>query len=137
MGQPVTYSTPPPAPDDLPELMPELDDVPELLASGSYLVTRPAATSVSHGVVIPGAAVYFRSTGSLQPTNGQDVQRLPEGLRSRANQVFITNDALRGLDADTAPDQLTIAGVQWECSNVQDWQQNAGYSRVVLTKVPS
>lgn len=116
---------------------PELADAVELLSSGHYLVMRPAAKSVVNGVVDSPPPAYFWALGSMQPTMGRDVQKLPEGIRERESKVFFTTEVLRTKATATTgqPDQVTVDGELFEVSHLDDWQQLGAYHRVVLTKV--
>lgn len=137
MSTPVTYSTPPPAPDDFPELMPELNDVPDLLASGSYLVTRPGPVDIVSGIAVPSAPVYFRAVGSVVPSSGREILTLPEGLRDRETKTLITNATLQPPGPEDKPDLVQVDGVQFKVQKIGDWQQLAGFHQVIMTRVPS
>lgn len=119
------------------QLAPELCDAVDLLASGYYLVARPAAKTVSNGVVDSPPATYFWSKGSMQPVPGRDVQKLPEGIREKELKAFFTCDELKtkATALTGEPDRVTVDGELFEVAHLDDWMQLGAYHRVVLAKV--
>lgn len=83
----------------------------------------------------PKLAAPFSIVGSFQPMNGDELDRLPEGLRSREVQKGFTSTELKGEGATQEPDRVTINGQQWEVQNVERWAELGNYWRVVVARV--
>jgi len=112
----------------------DLSSVVLALSSGTYTVTRRTASAYdTDGLLTAPTTSTLSATGSLQPASGRDLQRLPEGMRTREARVFFTPTLLR---CDVGePDTLAADGDTWEVSNVEAWGTLGSYYKATLLKV--
>lgn len=114
----------------------DLSSVVLSLASGTYTVTRRGASTYdADGVLGTPTSSTFSATGSLQPASGRDLQRLPEGMRTREARIFFTPTALLTAGAGQEPDTVAADGDTWEVSNVESWGPLGNYCKATLLKV--
>lgn len=102
-------------------------------ATGTYTVTRNTASYGSDGRLTAASPTTFSITASVQPLSGRDLQRLPEGKRTREARAVFTPTMLT--PGPNLPDQIQIDGLAWEVDSVQDWQNLGGYYRAVVLKM--
>lgn len=93
------------------------------LASGSYVDGRFVPSGIIDLIPI---------TGSVQPLDDKDVQRLTDGQRTRAKWKLYT---VTPLIVSEKPDTLVYDSVEYEVSAVADWKPQGGYFRYVLLKM--
>lgn len=62
---------------------------------------RAAGTTSSAGIYVPGSETSSTQSGSIQPLTDEELQVLPEGLRSRDPRVILTTSDLRVADPQT------------------------------------
>lgn len=121
-------------------------DVPSLIddfATGTYTLTRRATSGYTGGIANAPTNTTVSISASVQPANGRDLLRLPEGRRTQETQVVFSATELRvggenlGYDADL----ITIAGRTWEVQQVQTWvppgadpSDGVGYRALVQLK---
>ena len=109
----------------------------EFAASGGVSVIRRAAGTNDEGMYRPGAT----TTLTLEPAvihtaSGRDMERLPEGQRTKEAIVILTPEALRiGTPGGVMADRISHAGALWEVTHVEDWLSHAGYFRAIATKI--
>lgn len=74
---------------------------------------RAAGTRAATGYWTPGAATDTSIVASVQPATGEDLQVLPEGLRTARGIRVFTSSELRTADptVGTTSDELVIAGL--------------------------
>lgn len=120
-------------------MLEDMSDAIDLLGSGSYNVTRRAVPLMVDGRVLPSSSTALVVSGSLQPSSGRDVQRLPEGLRDRETIVFFTSTELQAADPATGEpgDRLVANGHTFEVQTHERWQDLGNFHRFVLVKVPA
>lgn len=80
------------------------------------------------------AVEVFSTTGSLQPLSGDQMDRLPEGLRAHEVRAFYSKDKLRVVSPDGGADQVVVDGLPWEVQKVEDWSSLAGYSLAYISR---
>lgn len=113
----------------------DLSDVIALLATGTYTVTRRTDNGYdANGVVSAPTTSTLSALGCAQPLTGRELQRLPEGMRTRELLAFWTETELRGREAGL-PDSLVIDDSTYEVEKVERWANLGNYYRAVLTKV--
>ena len=106
------------------------------LSSGSYTVTRRGPSAYdSDGIRTSPTTSTLTVMGSLQPMSGRDLQRLPEGMRTREGKAFFTPTALLTAASGQEPDTISADGDTWEVSVVDRWAELGNYYRVILLKV--
>lgn len=106
------------------------------LATGTYLVTRRAASTYVDGVATPGAETTFNTVAVAVPVSGRELQRLPEGMRSREVMRIFTEDELRTVQPGSDPDLVSIDGYLFEVQAVSRWVAG-GYYEAFAVKVGS
>lgn len=86
----------------------------EPLGATTVNVQRRAPGTVVNFVVVPGATSTFTIRASVQPLNGREFYRLPEGLRSRATFKLYSVDTLYTVRAgSTQPVDLVQVDGDW------------------------
>lgn len=109
-------------------------DVIDSLSTGVYLVTRRAASSFTHGRAQAGPGLPpFTIRASVQPANGRDLQRLPEGRRAIETRVIYSPTQLQvgGQAAELEADMVEIEGRLWEVQLAEPWPAASGYWRCI------
>lgn len=84
-----------------------------VFATGTYVVTRTAAGTLSSGVYTSGATSTVNITASVQPLNGRDRQVLPEGIGQTDARKVITTTQLYAGGTTYEADKITIDGETW------------------------
>lgn len=116
-------------------------NIAALIASfltGTYTVTRRAAATYVLGNPVAGGTSTFTVQASVQPANGRDLLRLPEGRRSTESRVlYTTTQLLVGAQgAANESDLVAIDGKTWEVQLVETWSPfpltNPGYYRCIV-----
>ena len=96
-----------------------------MVGEATHAWRRFAAGSVgSDGRFADGSTTTSTLRGSLQPAEGDDLQTLPEGDRTKRVRVLFSRTALRTVDqgAGTSADQVTIDTGEWaEVRSVEPW----------------
>lgn len=101
----------------------DMGDAIDLLATGSYVVTRSAAATVDgNGRKTAGATTTFEAVGVMWPAPGRELERLPEGLRDREARMFVTTSKLRTLEAGEADLVDDGEGGTFEVQKNADWK---------------
>lgn len=89
---------------------------------GGVTIRRGSSGSSTKGRYTPGAT--SDTTGvvaSVQPITGDELERLPEGIKSRRPAKLYTKTEVKQKDtaAQTPPDQIIWAGETWEVLSVE------------------
>lgn len=110
--------------------------VRRLASSSALVVTRGSVGTTANGRYSPGPTSTLTIAGSVQPLNGKDLLRLPEGMRTRDLLAVFTETELRVVDAGagTPPDVLTINGAAYEVEKVERWAELGGYWKAIVAK---
>jgi hypothetical protein len=99
-----------------------------------FTVTRqPAAAIGSDGRASLGTPSTFTVNGLAHPMDGDDLERLPEGLRTRELQVFYTPTRLQ---SEPDPDVINIDGELYEVQRVQSWASTGNFFRCIVARRP-
>lgn len=120
-----------------------LVDVSSVVASlSAQSVTRrrsAAPTIDSAGHVVAGATADATITGALQRPGQDALERLPEGMRSRARWLMHTTADIRGGTGTTEagrsgamPDVAIYGGVSYAVVDITDQSAHGQYRRVIL-----
>ena len=98
------------------------------VSSGPAFVNGFATKPASADVVIQAV---------IWPTGGQELQVLPEGLRTREARTLVTTSALQAaINPDVAyPDRFAYDGSTWEVQIVTNWSQKGSYYLSIATKL--
>jgi hypothetical protein len=106
------------------------------LASGTYTVTRKAASSYLVGRQLSAATVATLTiTAVVHPLTGKELARLPEGMRTKELKVVITATELKTQGSSQEPDSIVIGSDTFEVQTVEAWQETGGYYKAVVAKV--
>lgn len=114
----------------------DLCDVVDMLASGTYTVTRRAPPAFVRGRRAPPLQAVFTTLASVQPAGGQAVQRLPEGKRNRETMIMFCCVQLKTAETGQEPDLVAIDGGSFEVESVERWAALGNYYRAVVTRRP-
>lgn len=114
----------------------DLSGVLDDFSTGGYVVAR--ATTVSAGSD-GRASAPSRSTitvrGVVIPMNGNDLQRLPEGLRTKTVQWFYSTVELKAGTGGFEPDIVTIDGRDWQVQSAMPFSTLGNYWQMAVMQV--
>lgn len=107
---------------------------------GNITVTRSVAGVYTSGRWVPGATSPVTVRASVQPATPKQLERLPEGLRTKAGVSVWSTTALRTADEATGlvADVIAWDGASWEVQQVEHWGHYAPgmeHWRAVATRV--
>jgi hypothetical protein len=106
------------------------------LGTGTYTVTRQSPSDYGDdGRLQDPTTSTFDVVASVQPVNGRELQRLPEGLRTSEVRKLYTATQLKTQGAAQDPDLIQIDGDSWEVQTVERWDILGGYWKVLVSKV--
>lgn len=93
----------------------------EPLGARDVSVQRRAASTVTGFVNVPGATSTFTIRGTVQPLNGREFYRLPDGLRSRVTHKLYSTVELFTVKAGSPqpPDRVLVGGEWMEVHKVE------------------
>jgi hypothetical protein len=114
----------------------DMSDVIEMLASGTYTVTRRSPPAFLAGRRQPPIEAVFTTIGSVQPASGQVVDRLPEGKRNHEAMTMWCQVQLKTAEAGQEPDVVAIDGASFEVESCKRWAALGNYYEAVLTRRP-
>jgi hypothetical protein len=120
-------------------LVEDFGDVLAELATGTYDIHPGVApVDVGAGRLRPGtpAPVVEDELCSVQPLQGDDVQRLPEGERVEAWRTVFTRYPLKGPDTRTGrtADVIIIDDVPFAVDKAHPWSGAAGVTQALVRK---
>jgi len=114
--------------------MSNLSETVHAFASGTYLVTRTTQGEYVKGRAGPTTTTNFSTPLSVQPMSGQELLRLPEGMRTRETLVAFSPVPLYPVTDTVVPDVVTVKGKKYEVTTVDDWSSLGGYWRATLVR---
>jgi len=81
----------------------------------------------ANGRALPETEAEVQIDMWIQPSTGDDLQRLPEGLRTQEVVKAYALEELRAGDLSEGqkPDELEIDGVRWQVEQVWDWNDGS------------
>ena len=79
----------------------------------------------------------FPMTASIQPLSMQELQRLPEGMRSQGRVKVYTQIELFTLKQPTGipPDRFSYNGVDYLVETKDDWEDTGDYFKFIAVRV--
>ena len=95
------------------------DVITKFETASSYTVTRRAAGTRVKGVYTEGASSTFEIDAVVVPLNGDEIRALPEAYHQEELRNVYTTTELRA--SDTAPDSISIGGVDYRAFRVERW----------------
>ena len=106
------------------------------LASGTYTVTRSnPGTYGTDGRLSLGSTSTFTITASVQPLNGRDLLRLPDGERTTERLKVYTPTQLFTQGAGQAPDVITVAGINYQVETAEVWGPDGNYYKLIVRSI--
>lgn len=87
----------------------------DVIADTPLTINRPGAPVEVLGELSPGPVTQTQIVASVQPARGHDLQRLPEGRRSRLAVVVISKGEIQ------LEDTFDWGGDTFEVDHVQPW----------------
>jgi hypothetical protein len=107
----------------------DLSSTVSRFATGTYVVTRDARTYGADGRLDTTPSSTFQVTACVQPVAGKDLERLPDGMRTRDVLTIFTATELKEKDV------VAWSGRQYEVDQVEPWSELGGYYRALATRV--
>lgn len=106
---------------------------------GGITVIRREPGGYVDGRVVPGLEVRMEGVeAAVLPAATEDIELLPEGMRSRESRAIWTHFALRTGHANgSLPDRVEVQGVTYEVHAIRDFQAMAGYTKAIAVRVSS
>ncbi len=106
--------------------------------TGTYVVTRRSASAYgTDGRLVVASTSTVSITACVQPLSGRELERLPEGLRTRELKAIYTATELKTQGSGQDPDLVSIDGDSYEVQRCDRWAELGSYWRVVASKVGS
>lgn len=102
------------------------------IGGADYTVTRGSSTMVG-GYPVAGAGSSFTVCAVEQPLTGDELARLPEGLRTRGVRGLVCDQPLL-TEASGVADVVTIDGVEYEVQTSKPWTMGNFYEVVVARR---
>lgn len=90
-----------------------INNVIQRLKTGTYTVTRTAASTLSQGRKVAGSTSTFPTDAIVQPLDPRTMLPLPEGVRAEDVRLIHTADLIRTQDQNGEADAFTIGGEQF------------------------
>lgn len=110
---------------DVTELFTDPDFVDEM-----QIVRRKAAVNSRGENMVKETTI--EAVGSIQPTDGKTLQRLPEALRLKNLSTFWVRGVINTTQGCAYPDVLVFKGRRYQVEHVFDWTNwGAGWSEGV------
>lgn len=101
-----------------------------------YTATRTAPAAMVGGYAVAGAQSTFPLVGVEYPLEGDELQRLSEGIRSRGVYGIICDKQLLTADDGKVPDTIVLAdGHTYEAHRSERWTAGNFY-RCTLVRKP-
>lgn len=110
----------------------DMSSIIDLLGSQALVMKRRAAGSFTAGRYAQGAESNVNITGSMQPLSARDIERLPDGIRERAEFKLFT---ISTLQTGEMADRTTYNTIVYEIQSVKDWKAQGNYNVYVMVKV--
>lgn len=114
--------------------MPYTDSITSL-ANATLVCQRRTSAAFIDGRAQPPVLTPFNAVASVQPGQGRDLQRLPQGHIVGDVQVLFTKTEMRaGAEGTgTLGDLVTYKGKTFEVEHVEDWSSfGAPYWRAIM-----
>jgi hypothetical protein len=107
------------------------------LASGTYTAARQTGGMYANGIWVPLSFSTFEIVASIQPASGEDLVRVPEGVRTRELVTVFTPTELqvKNAPAGTEADRVAYKGATYEVQTVEKWDESGSYYRAVAAKI--
>lgn len=112
-----------------------LDGVVADFATGIYVVTRGSPPTFVNGVAVPGSVVTIPITACVQPLEGIDLMRLPEGQRSDDYRVLYTAVQLNTTESTQIADTVVIDGDAFQIMQCERFQELGNYFRARAQRI--
>lgn len=100
----------------------------------SYAVTHRAKSTVRGGRELKGAETTEYVTAMVQPLKGDEIERLPEGMRGKDLRVVYSSSELRTQGSTWLSDLISIGDQTYEVSSLEDWSTHGGYWKAIVSR---
>ncbi len=115
------------------------NDLSAIVDSFAEPVTRRryGAPITTAGRVTYAAPTTSTVTAMVVPATGEELDRMPEGLRARCRMVAYTTADIRTVaqSTGTKPDELDVDGEIYVCEDVAGWARQGNFRVVALVRV--
>lgn len=101
-----------------------------------FVVNRRALGTLINGRYSKAPITPIDMVGAIVPARGEDLLRLPEGLRTEAVIRIFTQDLLRTAQEPSGfeADEIFYRGVFWEVQKTDNWQDQGAFWDSLATK---
>lgn len=100
-------------------------------------VLRATADTFTNGVRTPGPKTQIATSAAVQPADPSEIQRLPEGFRTREAVAVWAPMQLNSADDRTGlvADQIQLSdGRVFEVAKPAEWFSEAGFCKAICTR---
>src|SRR5690606_38617377 len=106
---------------------------------GGITIIRREPGGYVDGRAVPGAEVETEGIeAAVLPAATEDIELLPEGMRSKESKAIWTHFALRTGHANgSLPDRVEVQGVTYEVHAMRDFRAMAGCTKAIGVRVSS
>lgn len=103
----------------------------------SCTVTRRASNGYdAHGRSVPSTNSTVLILAHVQPLSGRELERLPEGLRTREVRALWTESRLELPEGSTLSDLVELPDrSSWEVHAREDWSSFGNFLKYLIVKV--
>lgn len=117
--------------------MSDMSSVIGSFSTGTYVVTRTTAASTygTDGRLVPASTTTFSAAMCVQPLTKRQLQRLPEGMRTKELRSVWSPVELKTQGSGQDPDVIAIDGFNWQVGEMADWNALGRYWEVFVEKV--
>ena len=115
--------------------MDDMSDVVDSFATDSYVVTRRSPSTYTNGRLNAPTDTLLTILASVQPAEGRDLQRLPEGNRTQEVRAIYTSTELFTQGPGQDPDILAIEGYAYEVQRVEQFGMVGKYFKALALKI--
>jgi len=106
-----------------------------IVSSETISVTRSTGSYDSFGVWSQSADSTISGIASIQPLDGEEIQRVPEAMRAEAMVKIWFTQELRGADTGLPGDRFSWMGSLYEVQGKVNWSATGNYYQYVARKV--
>ncbi len=82
-----------------------------------------------------GPGTNMTIVASVQPSDGRDLLRLPEGLRTHEVLRVYSATEMKVQGAGQDPDWIIIDGFRYQCQTAEQWGRDGNFWKMLVSKI--